>query len=102
MDYQFLRDMKDDPRRLHHVSVDHDKCMGCQRCIHACCYDVYKWDKENKWPIAAYSEECVACLQCMYYCPSGAITVKQASLAFFDALYDPFGLNDVKNETEEG
>lgn len=94
MDYQFLRDMKNDTRRLHQVTVDSEKCMGCKRCIKVCAYDVYRWDEEKNAADAAYSEECVACVQCMYYCPSGAIQIKQATVAFFDSLYDPFGLND--------
>lgn len=100
MDYQFLRDMKDDPRRLHQVKVDPQKCMGCKRCLKACAYDVYKWDGENKVSVAAYSEECVGCIQCAYYCPAGAITIKQATIAFFDSLYDPFGMNDETREEE--
>lgn len=98
MDYQFLKDMGKDPRRLHQVSVDPDKCMGCRRCLKACAYDVYKWDKEQRVAVAAYSEECTGCMQCMYYCPSGAISFQAAPLAFFDPLYDPFGYNDKKEE----
>lgn len=89
-----LRAMSEDPRRLHKVTVDSEICMGCQKCLKACDYGVYKWDKENKCAIAAYSEDCVACLQCMYYCPSGAIKVEEATIAFFDSLFDPFGMND--------
>ncbi len=98
MDYQFLRDMKNDPRRLHQVTVDPQKCMGCKRCLKACAYDVYKWNEEKHVSEAAYSEECVCCTQCAYFCPAGAITIKQASVAFFDSLYDPFGLNNEKKE----
>ena len=68
--------------------------MGCQKCIRTCCYDVYKWDKEKKLSTAAYSEECVECYQCMFYCPAGAIKVEAAQLAFYDSLYDGLGLND--------
>lgn len=86
--------MKNDPRRLHKVQVNDAKCMGCMKCVRTCCYEVYKWDKENRRPIPAYSEECVACLQCMYYCPAGAIEVVPAQVAFYDPLFDPLGLND--------
>ena len=81
-------------KRLHRVSVDQEKCMGCQQCIRHCIYDVYKWDEKEKVSVAAYSEECVACMQCAYFCPAGAITIKQGTVAFIDPLYDPFGLND--------
>jgi NAD-dependent dihydropyrimidine dehydrogenase PreA subunit len=92
MNIMELKEMKNDTRRLHKVKVNNDVCMGCMKCVRTCCYGIYKWDKENKQPIAAYPEECVACLQCMYYCPSGAIEVEQATLAFFDPLYDTLGL----------
>lgn len=90
----YLKAMGDDPRRLHHVTVDANKCMGCKRCVHVCCYGVYEWDAAGRHSVAAHDEECVACLQCMYYCPVGAIEVHEAELAFFDPLYDSFGLND--------
>lgn len=100
MDLNRLREMKNDPRRLHQVSVDPKKCMGCKECIHRCIYEVYLWDKEKNISKAAYTEECVACMQCAYFCPAGAITIKQGTVAFFDPLYDPFGLNDLEKEEE--
>ena len=48
--------------------------------------------------MAAYDEECVTCYQCMYFCPAGAITVTEAELAFYDQLYDPFGMNDTEGK----
>lgn len=89
-----LREMGDDQRRLAKVTVDSDLCMGCQKCIRTCCYDVYKWDKENRLAVPAYSEECVECYQCMYYCPSGAIKIEAAELAFYDSIYDGLDLNN--------
>lgn len=100
MKYDFLKEMNNDPRRLHKVSVDSRKCMGCKRCLKACAYDVYRWNKENGYAEAAYSEECVCCMQCMFYCPSGAISIERAPIAFFDSLYDPFGMNDEKTGEE--
>lgn len=89
-----IKEMGNDARRLAKVTVDKDLCMGCQKCIRTCCYDVYKWDKENRLSIAAYSEECVECYQCMYYCPAGAIKIEAAELAFYDSIYDGLGLNN--------
>ena len=98
LDLKRLREMKNDPRRLHHVHVDENKCMGCESCIRHCIYDVYKWNPETNTANAAYSEECVACMQCAYFCPAGAITIQQGTLAFIDPLYDPFGLNEAEKE----
>ncbi len=89
-----FEDYKPDPRRLHHHEIDADVCMGCKKCLKICDYDVYQWSKEGKHPVASYSEDCAACLQCMYFCPSGAIKVIQSELAFYDPLYDPLGLNN--------
>lgn len=93
-----IEDLREDLRRLNHVTVDPDLCMGCKKCLHTCCYDVYKWDPEKKVSVAAYEEECVTCYQCMYFCPAGAITVTEAELAFYDQLYDPFGMNDTEGK----
>ena len=49
-------DLREDPRRMNHVKVDPDLCMGCKKCLHTCCYDVYKWDAEKKVSVAAYEE----------------------------------------------
>lgn len=95
-----IKDMIHDKRRLHKATVNTDICFGCMRCVRTCCYDVWRWDVDEKLPVPAYSEECVACLQCMYYCPSGAITIIPAEVAFYDPLYDPFGMNDVEDEQE--
>lgn len=87
-------DLQDDPRRLNNVIVDPELCMGCKKCLRTCCHDVYEWDEAEHMSKAVYTEECVSCYQCMYFCPAGAITVKEAELAFYDQLYDPLGMND--------
>ena len=89
-----ISDLQDDPRRMNHVTVDPDLCMGCMKCIRTCCYDVCEWDPVKKLSTAAYPEECVSCYQCMYFCPAGAIKVEEAKLSFYDQLYDPLGMND--------
>lgn len=89
-----IKEMENDARRLHRPTIDTDVCMGCMRCVKTCCYDVWKWNATDHLPEPAYPEECVACLQCMYYCPSGAIFIEQASVSFYDPLFDPCNLND--------
>lgn len=94
MDLNVLKAMSNDPRRLHKMTVNSDLCMGCRKCLITCNFDVYEWDKEKNCAVAEHSEQCVACKQCLYYCPSGAITMEEATIAFFDTLYDPLGAND--------
>lgn len=91
-----ISDLQDDPRRLNSVTVDTELCMGCMKCIRTCCNEVYEWNPAERLATAAYPEECVSCYQCMYFCPAGAITVKEAELAFYDQLYDPLGMNDLE------
>ena len=93
-----ITDLQDDPRRMNNVTVDPDLCMGCMKCIRTCTFDVYEWDPVKKLSTAAYPEGCVSCYQCMFFCPAGAITVKEAELAFYDQLYDPLGMNDQESE----
>lgn len=86
--------MKLDERRKAHVVVNQDACQGCKKCFHVCMYGVYRWDKENNVSEAAYPEDCTACRHCEFYCPAKCITVTQSELVFYDAVYDPLGMND--------
>lgn len=86
--------MKLDERRRPHVAVDQNLCQGCRTCLHACIFGVYRWNKEKNVSEAAYPEDCTACRHCEFYCPAKCITVTPSELVFYDAVYDPLGLND--------
>lgn len=86
--------MQFDERRINHVTVNPDMCQGCRTCLHVCIYGVYRWNKEEHVAEAAYPEDCTACRHCEYYCPAKAITVTPQEVVFYDAVYDPLGLND--------
>lgn len=92
--------MKLDERRLPHVTVNQDACMGCKTCLRVCTYGVYRWDKEKNCTEAAYPEECVTCRQCEFYCPAKCIDVIPPELVFFDPIYDSLGMNDKREEEE--
>jgi len=83
-----------DAKRMPQVTVNQDACQGCKSCFKTCVYGVYRWDKKANVSVAAYPEECVACLQCAMNCPANCIKVIPPAVAFYDPLYDPFGLND--------
>lgn len=86
--------MKIDERRIPHVTVNTAACQGCQRCYHACMYGVYRWNYEKNVTEAAYPEDCTGCRHCEFYCPAKCINVEPQKVVFYDAVYDPLGLND--------
>lgn len=86
--------MKLDERRITKVTVNQDACQGCKTCLKVCIYGVYRWDKEKNVSEAAYPEDCTACRHCEYYCPAKCIDVQLSELVFYDAIFDPLGLND--------
>ena len=48
------------------IQVDHEKCVGCQKCSRVCKMDVNVVDTPNH-------PECIRCGECMKACPSDAI-----------------------------
>lgn len=86
--------MKLDEKRKPHVTVNQDACQGCGSCYRVCMYGVYRWNKELNVSEAAYPEDCTSCRHCEYYCPAKCIEVTPAQVVFYDAVYDPLGLND--------
>ncbi len=56
------------------ISVDHDQCMLCGRCIENCPYDVFRMENDR---IHVNSRKCVACHRCIAMCPRDAIQIKE-------------------------
>jgi NAD-dependent dihydropyrimidine dehydrogenase PreA subunit len=56
--------------------IDKESCTGCKTCFDSCFVDVFRWDNEEKRPIIAYPEDCVACCLCEDSCPAKCIEVK--------------------------
>ena len=48
------------------IQVDHEKCVGCQKCSRVCKMDVNVVDTPNH-------PECIRCRECMKACPTDAI-----------------------------
>ena len=57
------------------ITIDFDSCSACKICVQACFVDVIRWDVEEKRPIVAYMEDCVACNACEIACPEQCIEV---------------------------
>lgn len=56
------------------VSVNHDQCMLCGRCIENCPYGVFRLENNR---IHVNSRQCVACHRCIAMCPRDAIDMEE-------------------------
>ena len=57
------------------IEIDQDLCNGCKMCNKVCYEDVFRWDEVTEKPVAAYPEDCVACLTCEGACTAQCIEV---------------------------
>lgn len=58
------------------ITVDRNKCTGCESCISSCPYDAIVMREEK----AGITENCQMCRACLSVCPEGAINeVEEAS-----------------------
>jgi formate dehydrogenase major subunit len=79
---------------------DHNKCIGCGRCIAACAEiegpDVLSFHLKNgrmlvgtKSGLPLQETDCVSCGQCVNACPCGALQARSEKGKVFRALNDP-------------
>jgi formate dehydrogenase alpha subunit len=62
------------------ISIDADRCIGCQRCERSCEFDAFIFAKAEPAPTLTIKENCVSCGACVDACPTGALTKKQLAL----------------------
>ena len=64
------------------VTIERNRCKGCELCIHACPKQVLAMSKEINdkgyfFSTVAAQENCIGCRFCGFMCPDVAITVEQ-------------------------
>lgn len=55
------------------VTVNEEKCEGCEECVNVCPQGVFRMLDSKSDPYQ--SSECVFCESCVQTCPTGAITI---------------------------
>ncbi len=57
------------------VTVDQEKCEGCEECVDVCPVEVFEMIYGKSSPVNA--DECLGCESCIEVCEPGAITVEE-------------------------
>lgn len=60
---------------MYMVTVDKNKCDGCDTCVQNCPQQVFKLEGGKSEPVNA--GECIGCMTCVDGCPPQAITVNE-------------------------
>ena len=57
------------------VTVDEEKCVGCEECVDVCPVEVFEMVDEKSKPVDV--DECLGCESCVEVCEEEAITVEE-------------------------
>ena len=57
------------------VTIDEDKCEGCEECVDVCPVEVFEMEGEKS--VAVNADECLGCESCVEVCEPGAITIEE-------------------------
>ncbi|MEW6003506.1 MAG: 4Fe-4S binding protein [Nitrospirota bacterium] len=60
---------------MYFVTVDTEKCEGCEECVNNCPVEVFRMNDGKADPVNA--DSCEGCETCTSVCPSGAVTLKE-------------------------
>ncbi len=82
------------------ISVDHDQCMLCGRCVENCPYGVFRTEKDR---IHVNSRVCVACHRCIAMCPRDAISLAERPVDYRShPLWTPQVRESIYNQARTG
>ena len=57
------------------VSVDREKCKGCEECVEVCTVKVFEIQEGKAVPVNV--KDCIGCGSCVEVCKDKAITVRE-------------------------
>jgi NAD-dependent dihydropyrimidine dehydrogenase PreA subunit len=57
------------------VTIDVEKCEGCEECVDVCPVEVFEMEDEKS--VAVNADECLGCESCVEVCEPGAITIEE-------------------------
>ena len=60
---------------MYMVTVDAEKCEGCEECVNVCPNEVFQMVDDKSDPYQG--AECVFCESCLGVCPSECITITE-------------------------
>lgn len=83
------------------VSVDREKCNGCEECLEACTVGMFRMINGKASPLT--DRECMGCESCVGVCDENAITVTDTRVALSDtcrSLFAALDDEDAGYETE--
>jgi ferredoxin-like protein FixX len=55
------------------ISIDHDKCNNCGRCLIICVMNLWRKKEGIIYIIDDYQQKCLECAACYQVCDAGAI-----------------------------
>jgi ferredoxin len=64
------------------VTVDREKCNGCEECLEACTVGMFRMINDKASPLT--DRECMGCESCAGVCDENAITVTDTRVALSD------------------
>ncbi len=61
---------------MYMVSINEDKCTGCDMCAESCPARILSFNGE-KTVVSGDATECMGCEACISVCPSGAVSITE-------------------------
>jgi 2-oxoglutarate ferredoxin oxidoreductase subunit delta len=70
------------PRKQYHITIDGERCKGCELCLSVCPKRVLAMEtamnsRGQHYAHAVAPELCIGCLQCADICPDTAIEIDE-------------------------